>query len=276
MKKGLSRRSNASKLTPQYAVRLGCNKPDSKASDMSTSQRTSPPPPDSMAHQPRILVCEDERDIADIVKTYLESQGMQVLVERDGGEVMARYRQWRPDLILLDINMPNRDGFENLAALRVSSSVPIVFLTARTDDLDQVHGLEHGGDDYILKPFNPNHVVARVNAVLRRSRSVTPPNHYRWRHLGIDVNAWRAWYESEAGDVPLDLTPAELKILTHLLQNPGRVITRATLLEVCFPDSDALERTIDSHISHIRGKLKQAGAPNHTIGVVRGFGFRLE
>lgn len=243
---------------------------------MSIDESAPESTPESRVHQPRILVCEDERDIAEIVKTYLESQGMQVFVERDGGQVTARYRQCRPDLVMLDINMPNRDGFENLAALRAASNVPIVFLTARTDDLDQLHGLEHGGDDYILKPFNPNHVVARVKAVLRRSRGESPPDHYRWRRLGIDINAWQAWYESDTGEVPLDVTPAELKILAHLLQNPGRVITRTTLLEVCFPDSDALERTIDSHVSHIRGKLRQAGAPDDIIGVVRGVGFRLE
>ncbi|MEM6808796.1 MAG: response regulator transcription factor [Pseudomonadota bacterium] len=228
------------------------------------------------AHQPRILVCEDERDIADIVKTYLESQGMQVVVERDGGQVTARFRQYRPDLVLLDINMPNRDGFENLAALRAASNVPIVFLTARTDDLDQLQGLESGGDDYILKPFNPNHVVARVKAVLRRSRGDAPLEHYRWRRLGIDVVAWRAWFEADSGEIRLDLTPAELRILAYLLQNPGRVISRATLMDSCFPDSDALERTIDSHVSHIRRKLRLAGAPDTVIGVVRGVGFRLE
>ncbi|MEO0345559.1 MAG: response regulator transcription factor [Pseudomonadota bacterium] len=243
---------------------------------MPNDERARQLAPESLTHQPRVLVCEDEGDIADIVKTYLESRGMQVFVERDGGQVFSRFRQCRPDLVLLDVNMPNRDGFENLATLRASSSVPIIFLTAQTDDLDQLHGLEHGGDDYILKPFNPNHVVARVEAVLRRSRGDSPLEHYRWRRLGVDVIAWRAWFEADSGEVALDLTPAELRILAYLLQNPGRVITRAALLDSCFPDSDALERTIDSHVSHIRRKLRQAGAPNNVIGVVRGVGFRLE
>ncbi|MEM1437839.1 MAG: response regulator transcription factor [Pseudomonadota bacterium] len=234
------------------------------------------PASETTKDQARILVCEDERDIADIVKTYLEAHGMRVFVERDGRQVMARFRQCRPDLVLLDINMPNRDGFENLAALRASSNVPIVFLTARTDDVDQLQGLERGGDDYILKPFNPNHVVARINAVLRRSRGESPPEYYRWRRIGIDVNAWRAWFETGSGDVPLDLTPAELRILAYLVQNPGRIVTRASLLEHCFPESDALERTIDSHMSHIRRKLRLAGVPDEVIGVVRGVGFRLE
>ena len=219
----------------------------------------------------RILVVEDEPKLAALLADYLRAAGHEPELIHDGREALAAWRARQHDLILLDLMLPGVDGLTLCRELRAVSAVPIVMLTARTDEADRLLGLELGADDYIAKnPFSPREVLARVKAVLRRTRAAPPAPS----PLYIDDLGWRAQWQGR----PLDLTPNEFRLLRTLSQHPGRVYSRAELLEHLSDDARATttERTVDTHVKNLRRKLEQAGAASECIRSVYGVGYRYE
>lgn len=221
-----------------------------------------------------ILIAEDDPDIRLILRSYLERDGLRVVTANDGSEALMQHSAIRPDLVLLDINMPKLDGFEVIRKIREKDNTPIIFISARSDDADKLSGLGYGADDYVVKPFNPKEVVARTLAVLRRTNSNEPPSLLRHDRLEVDQTTGMAFVTDGEEKSPLSLTPSEFRLLAHMIQAPTRVYSRFDLLEACFPDSEALERTVDSHVSNLRKKLTAAGADGH-LSVMRGVGYRL-
>lgn len=225
------------------------------------------------ADMPLILVVEDEREIAEILEAFLRQRGFRTEWARDGEEALQLFRAGRPDLVLLDLLLPRLDGMEVMKAIRRESATPVIMLSARSEELDKVLGLELGADDYITKPFRPLEVVARINAVLRRSQSGEQLTDQPLRAGAIEVDASRA-LATAAGE-RLQLTTTEFRLLQHFAANPGRVFSRQELLEAAMPESDALERVIDVHIGNLRRKLSGAGLGD-VLTTVRGMGFRLD
>ncbi len=223
-----------------------------------------------------VLVVDDDREIARLVRAYLEQAGYRALCAHDGATALRTLRTERPDLLILDLMLPDRDGLEIARQLRAdpaTAALPILMLTARVDDTDRIVGLELGADDYITKPFNPREVVARVRAVLRRTGGPTAPAQ-RLLHgeLALDLDAHRATLAGE----PLDLTPTEFDLLVLLLRNPGHAFTRTELTEQGLGYAYAgLERTVDSHIKNLRKKTERDPAAPPLIETVYGVGYRL-
>ncbi len=223
-----------------------------------------------MNSRPLVLIVEDEPDIADLLEAYLRREQFRTERASDGHSAVRMHRAARPDLVLLDVNLPELDGFEVLRKIRETALTPVIMVTAMTEDLDKLLGLKLGADDYVVKPFSPLEVVARVKAVLRRSSMQAGVSPLRMGDLELDPTAVRV---RVAGN-RLEVTMAEYRMLEHLMRHPNRAFTRAELLEVALPDSDALERVIDTHIGNLRRKLEAAGMPD-IIQTVRGMGFRL-
>lgn len=222
---------------------------------------------------PLILLVEDEREIAEILEAFLRQRGFRTEWARDGEEALRLFRAGKPDLVLLDLLLPRLDGMEVIRAIRRESRTPVIMLSARSEEIDKVLGLELGADDYITKPFRPLEVVARINAVLRRYQADDNPPDQPLRAGPIVVDASRAL--ATAGQTSLQLTGTEFRLLQHFVLYQGRVFSRQELLEAAMPDSDALERVIDVHIGNLRRKLFQAGLED-VITTVRGMGFRLD
>ncbi|OYW22139.1 MULTISPECIES: response regulator [unclassified Sphingomonas] len=223
-----------------------------------------------------ILIAEDDADIAQILTAYLDREGFRTVTAGDGEVALMHHQTLRPDLVLLDVQMPKLDGVAVLGEIRRRGGTPVIMATARAEDLDKLLALSLGADDYVIKPFNPLEVVARVKAVLRRVRGENAGDRtIRWGPIEIDPEAYIA--RVTGGDAPatLDLTLTEYRLLAHLARSPSRVFTRAALLDACLPEGDALERTVDSHMSKLRRKLEAAGAVGLCAGV-RGIGYRLE
>ena len=229
------------------------------------------------ASTPMVLVVEDEPGIASVLSAYLERDGLRIRVAQDGEEALQHFRQLRPDLVLLDIHLPKVDGIDVLRMIRNDSEVPVIMVTALADDVDKLLALRLGADDYVVKPFNPPEVVARVRAVLRRTQAkpATAPAPIRVGPIEIDVDAHSAAVYDDAGHaIPLALTLTEFRLLACLAAQPRRCFSRAYLIENCLPESDALKRVIDSHLSKLRRKLQLAGQDG-LIETVRGIGYRL-
>lgn len=222
-----------------------------------------------------ILIIEDEPEIAEILESYFAREGFRVICAGDGPLGLAHHQRLRPDLVVLDIKLPGLDGYEVLAALRRRGETPVIMVTALAEDLDKLQALRIGADDYVVKPFNPLEVVARARAVLRRTLGRAPEAVLRLGPLSVDPQAIRAVIETAAGPVALDLTPTEFRILAHMASAPGRAFARADLVDACLPEGEALNRTVDSHVSNLRRKLAAAGAGGLLTGV-RGVGYRLE
>src|SRR6476660_10171071 len=193
----------------------------------------------------RLLVVEDEMQIARTLRDYLEVAGYKVTVVGDGGAALASARGERPDLVVLDLGLPTIDGLDVARELRRTSTVPIVMLTARGEEADRIVGLELGADDYLVKPFSPKELVARVRAVLRRANgAVAGAEVLRAADLEIDLPKMRARVHGK----PVDLTPTEFELLTTLAREPGRVFTRGQLLDALRGVTlDTYERAIDAH-----------------------------
>jgi two-component system, OmpR family, response regulator AdeR len=222
-----------------------------------------------------ILVAEDEGEIARILTSYLERDGFRTVTASDGETALVHHQMLKPDLVLLDVQMPKRDGFSVLAEIRQRGNTPVIMATARAEDLDKLSALRVGADDYVVKPFNPMEVVARVKAVLRRTNGGgADPSIIRFGAIEVDTVGYSASVIGVTGAKTLDLTLTEYRLLAHFARSPRRVFSRGELVDACLPEGDALERTVDSHVSNLRRKLDQAGAPGLCI-VVRGVGYRL-
>ena len=214
-----------------------------------------------------ILVVEDEPKLAALLRDYLQAAGHRVTCLDDGLAVVPAVRRAEPDLILLDIMLPGRDGLDICRELRTFSEVPIMLITARVEEVDRLLGLDLGADDYICKPFSPREVMARVRAILRR----LPPRTVAG--LQLDAGAYRASY---AG-VDLDLTPVEFRLLHCLAAAPGRVFSRDKLMDHLYDDHRVVtDRTVDSHVKNLRRKLEQAAPEQELIHSIYGVGYKLE
>jgi len=220
-----------------------------------------------------ILVVEDERQIAGLVRDYLEHAGFAVLTAGDGASGLAMARTRRPDAIVLDLGLPRIDGLDVIRALRRDSTVPILILTARGDETDRVAGLELGADDYVVKPFSPKELVARVRAVLRR---VEARSNAAERIVAGDLILDLSRRSVTVGERRVDLTPTEFEILAALAREPGRVWTRSQLLDAVHGFSlETYERAIDGHIRNLRRKLERDDASPRYVRTVHGVGYAL-
>ena len=217
-----------------------------------------------------ILIVEDEVRLAEILEEYLRLEGFRTERAKDGSRALELWRAARPDLILLDLMLPEVDGLEVARRVRADSQVPIIMLTARDEEVDKLVGLGLGADDYVVKPYSPREVVARVKAVLRRAGTASPESRlYRCGRLEVDLARYQVTCDSRL----VSLTTSEIRLLGELARQPGVVRTRSELLaEVGDPDSWADERTVDAHVKNLRRKLGDCG---EVLETVRGVGYRL-
>ncbi len=221
-----------------------------------------------------ILVVDDEPKIVKLAQDYLQQAGFTVLSAMDGTTAIAMARHERPDLIVLDLNLPGMDGIDVCRAIRRESDVPVVMLTARDSETDRLIGLELGADDYITKPFSPRELVARVRAVLRRTKGeVGQVGIIRAGDLLIDLNGHSVKRRGET----LHLTPSEFLLLTILAQRPGQVFSREQLLERLYGVAyDGFARSIDAHVKNLRQKLEDDPADPRYIMTIYGIGYKFD
>jgi two-component system, OmpR family, alkaline phosphatase synthesis response regulator PhoP len=224
----------------------------------------------------RILVVDDDPELVRLLGSYLEQAGFQVLAAYDGETALHILRRERPDLVLLDLMLPDRDGWDVTRIVRADpdlGSTPIIMLTARVEDYDRILGLELGADDYVTKPYNPREVVARVRAVLRRARGeAVQPRLIQVGPLTLDLDAHQALVAGQS----LHLTATEFALLQALAEHQGHAMTRLEVIEKGLGYSyQGLERTVDTHIKNLRRKLEEAGEAGGLIETVFGIGYRL-
>jgi DNA-binding response OmpR family regulator len=218
-----------------------------------------------------ILVVDDEPKIVRLARDYLEKNNFRVVTAGDGQSALTTARREKPDLIILDLMLPNIDGREVCKIIRKESDVPIIMLTALSEEIDQVTGLEIGADDYITKPFSPRALVARVRALLRRTTGdIKTPNVIRIGNLEIDSEKYSVTYQ----DNPIKLTPNEFRLLQLLANHAGQTLTREQILENLHGVASSFDRSIDSHIKNLRKKLEQTSNQN-MIETVYGIGYRF-
>lgn len=230
-----------------------------------------------MAHRQKqgdILIVEDDKHIASLVDIYLKREGFHTVIAPDGQQALISARQSPPSLVILDLMLPVIDGWEVCRELRRSSDVPILMLTARDDEIDRVSGLTLGADDYVVKPFSPRELVARVKAILRRARPRSRPQQAQLRQgaLLLDVERHHVTLAGQR----LSLTPSEYTLLLAMMRWPGKVFSRQELLDHLYPDGDVVvDRVIDVHIGKLRHKIEPN--PNEPIYVltVRGVGYQF-
>jgi DNA-binding response OmpR family regulator len=220
-----------------------------------------------------ILVIDDELKILQLARDYLEHAGFAVLIADTGKTALAAARAEKPDLIVLDLGLPDLDGLDVTRALRKESNVPIIMLTARGEETDKLIGLELGADDYLTKPFSPKELVARIRAVLRRAEM--PPADEALLRVGevtLDVPRMRV----TLGQRPIELTPTEFELLAALARQPGRIFTRAQLLDAVHGVAfESYERAIDAHIKNIRRKLEPNPREPRYVLTVYGVGYKF-
>lgn len=221
----------------------------------------------------KILIVEDETNIADLINLYLKKEGYETMVANDGGKALELYRLFRPDLVLLDIMLPVLDGWSVCAKIRETDATPIIMLTAKGETIDKVSGLEMGADDYIVKPFEMKELLARVHAVLRRTGGdEAKAKRLSYDGLVIDLDS----YELEVMGHRVDTPPKELELLYHLAASPNRVFTRNQLLdEVWGFDYFGDSRTVDVHIKRLREKLEGV-SDQWSLKTVWGVGYKFE
>jgi two-component system response regulator AdeR len=223
----------------------------------------------------RILIIEDDADAADVLGAYLRRENYEVCVAEDGPAGLEMSQRLTPDLILLDVMLPGLNGTEILAAVRRKGNIPVIMVTAMGDMSDKIGALRYGADDYVVKPYNPGEVVARVQAVLRRVSQASQVQTLRWQGLEVDSAMMMAGVRSGNGELmAIDLTPTEFSLLTTLMGAPVRPFSRLELLDRCLPESDALERAVDTHVYNLRKKLETAGIHKVLVNV-RGVGYRF-
>jgi DNA-binding response OmpR family regulator len=227
-----------------------------------------------LAERDRVLVVDDDAVIRWLVRDGLEREGFDVSDVEDGASALARLEGDRPNLVILDVNLPERGGFDVLSAIRAGSNVPVILLTGRVSEIDRVLGLELGADDYVVKPFSPKELVARVRAVLRRSGIATTASEAPLRVGDVSIDPSRL--RVTAGDRSIELTPTEFQLLATLAREPGRVFTRGQLLDAIHGVAFAsYERAIDAHVKNIRRKLEPEPARPRYVLTVHGVGYRF-
>ena len=220
-----------------------------------------------------ILIVDDDKNICEVIKLYLQKEGYKVTLAYDGQAGIEAYERSTPSLVVLDIMMPRKDGWEVLKQIRKSSAVPVIMLTAKGETIDKVLGLELGADDYIVKPFDPKEFIARVKAVMRRANMQEEENRQiKYDDLMIDISNYTVTYKGQIVEMP----PKEIELLFFLASHPNKVFTREQLLQQVwdfefFGDS----RTVDVHIKRLRKKLYDQG-PNWEIKTVWGVGYKFE
>ena len=226
----------------------------------------------------RILVVDDDSEIVRLLRGYLEQAGYQVVAAYDGETALHLFRRERPDLAILDLMLPDRDGWDVTRIVRGDSALagtPIIMLTARVEDTDKIVGLELGADDYVTKPFNPREVVARVRSVLRRSQPDGRQSQPRVLQLGglmMDLGRHEVMVDGQ----PVELTPSEFDLLRTLMENPGYAFTRMELIEQGLGyEYVGMERTLDSHVKNLRKKIEPDPRQPAYIQTVYGVGYRL-
>ncbi len=218
----------------------------------------------------RILIVEDEAKISSLLSDYLTASGFESSVLNDGTVVVPWIREHKPDLVLLDLLLPGRDGMEVCRELRTFSNVPVIMVTAKIEEIDRLLGLELGADDYICKPFSPREVVARVKAVLRRTRGVQVPQA---EELALDEHRYKAMLRNR----DLELTAVEFKLLQLLAGSPGRIYNRQQIMQHIYPDDRFVsDRTIDSHVKKLRKKIEEIAPDADLIHSVYGVGYKYE
>ncbi len=221
-----------------------------------------------------ILVVEDEPKLAEVLRTYLEAAGFDVRCVGNGLQVMPLLREWRPALVLLDLMLPGRDGLDVCRDIRAHAAIPVIMVTARTEEIDRLLGLELGADDYICKPYSPREVVARVKAVLRRTASAQQPAQW-CEDAGLEIR--EDAYVARLDGVVLDLTPAEFRLLALLASQPGRIFSRDQVLDGLYDDHRVVtDRAVDSHVKNLRRKLAAVRPGSELIRSVYGVGYRLD
>ena len=214
----------------------------------------------------RILIVEDEPKLAALEADYLKAAGFDTHCIADGREVVPWVRAQAPDIVLLDLMLPGRDGLDICRELRTFSDIPIVMVTAKVEEIDRLIGLDVGADDYVCKPFSVRELVARVRAILRRRR--TPSTA-----LVIDIER----HVAELDGKPLDLTPVEFRLLHALASSPGRVFPRERLLERLYEDHRVVtDRTVDAHVKNLRRKLEEVRPGEEVVRSIYGVGYKLE
>jgi len=220
----------------------------------------------------KVLVVDDDAKTVELVKLYLDRDGYEVLTAYDGVEALRLAREGYPDLIVLDLMLPDIDGLEICRTLRRESDVPIIMLTARTTDRDKLAGLDLGADDYVTKPFSPKELAARVRAVLRRLPGERGPEEIKTGKLSMNLATHEAWFAGR----PLNLTSVEFKLLGILAKEPGRVHSRTSLIEEALGyDFEGFDRTIDVHILNLRRKVEPDPSRPRYIKTVYGIGYRF-
>jgi two-component system, OmpR family, response regulator BaeR len=217
-----------------------------------------------------ILIVEDEPKLADLLADYLKASGFETVTLVNGKDVVPWIQEHKPDLLLLDLMLPGRDGLEICKELRTFSHLPIIIVTARVEEIDRLLGLELGADDYICKPFSPREVVARVKAVLRRTQD---GHTVQFQGLRLDEQRYRVTLHGR----DLDLTAIEFKLLQFLMDNPGCIYGRQQLMDKIYPDERIVsDRTIDSHIKKLRKKIASVSPGEEFIHSVYGVGYKFE
>lgn len=220
-----------------------------------------------------VLLIEDETELARVAQSYLEKAGFQVILASRGDTGLTLFKQHKPDLVLLDLNLPGLDGLDVAREIRRQSDVPLIMVTARVEETDRLIGLELGADDYIVKPYSVRELVARVRAVLRRfNRSSGNAQILREGELEVDLDT----HTVKRGDEEISLTPTEFQLLSTLMAQPGRVFTRLQLLEAIQGVAyEGYERTIDAHIKNLRAKIEEDSHHPRYIETVFGVGYRF-
>jgi len=233
-----------------------------------------PEAPDATGKGHKVLVVDDEEVVRELIELYLTKEGFEVIHARDGREALRLNGEKHPDLVILDLMLPGLDGWEVCRQIRTGSRVPIIMLTARGEEVDRIVGLELGADDYVVKPFSPRELVARVRAVLRRGSAPGEENEVlSFPDLRID----RVRHRVEVDGEEVHLTPTEFRLLWCLASRPGRVFSRAELLDRIWGyDSESDARTVDVHVKRLRQKTRASESRSFSITTVWGLGYKFE